>query len=55
MVESQGKLMESRLGELFKSEKRVVVAQILNNLLMDEVKWTFFEDLLSSKRSNSQI
>lgn len=50
MVESQGKLMESRLGELFKSEKRVVVAQILNNLLMDEVKWTFFEDLLSSKK-----
>jgi len=50
MVESQGKLMENRLEELFKSERREVVAHILSNLLMDEVKWTFFEDLLSSKK-----
>ncbi|HEY0196276.1 MAG TPA: DNA primase, partial [Methanobacterium sp.] len=50
MVESQGKLMESRIGELFLSEKREILGTILNTLLPGEVKWTIFADLLSSRK-----
>lgn len=50
MVESQGKLMESRLGELPLSEKKVLINTLISNLLTGEVKWTFFADLLSSRK-----
>ncbi len=50
MVESQGKLMESRMGELLLSEKREILRTILNRLLSGEVKWTDFADLLSSRK-----
>ncbi len=50
MVESQGKLMESRLGELLLSEKREMLRTILSSLLTGEVKWTIFADLLSSRK-----
>ncbi len=50
LVESQGKLMESRLGELTISEKKELLETILNSLLTGEVKWTFFSDLLSSRK-----
>lgn len=50
MVESQGKLMESRLAELSKTEEKELLRKILNSLLTEEVKWTFFADLLSSKK-----
>lgn len=50
MVESQGKLMESRLGELLHLEKREVLKTISNNLLAGEVKWTMFSELLSSRK-----
>jgi len=50
MVEAQGKLMESRMGELLLSEKRDILGTILNTLLPGEVKWTMFADLLSSRK-----
>lgn len=50
MVESQGKLMESRLGELLLVEKREVLKTISNNLLAGEVKWTMFSELLNSRK-----
>lgn len=55
MVEAQGKLMESRLGELSKGERKKLVVKILDSLLTDDrVKWTFFEELLSSRKINLQ-
>lgn len=50
MVESQGKLMENRLGELLPSEKREILRTILNSLFTGDVKWTTFADLLSSRK-----
>lgn len=50
MVDSQGKLMESRLGELPASEKKQLLKSILSSLLTGEVKWTLFADLLSSRK-----
>jgi len=50
MVESQGKLMESRLGEMLISEKREILRTISNNLFAGEVKWTMFAELLSSRK-----
>ena len=50
MVESQGKLMESRLGEMLISEKKELLRTISNNLFADEVKWTMFPELLSSRK-----
>lgn len=51
MVESQGKLMEGRMEELVRSERKELVKTILNTLLTHEkIKWTFFEDLLSSRK-----
>lgn len=54
MVESQGKIMEGRLGEIFIEERKELVRVILSSLLTDEVKWTFFEDLLSSRKIKLQ-
>ena len=51
LVESQGKLIENRLGKLSKIERNVLVTNILNSLLSSaHIKWTFFEDLISSKK-----
>lgn len=50
MVESQGKLMESRMGELQLSERRKILRTILSTLLSGEVNWTTFSDLLSSRK-----
>jgi DNA primase large subunit len=50
MVESQGKLMESRMGELLLAEKREILRTILNTLLPGEVKWTMFAELISSRK-----
>ncbi|MEN6574439.1 DNA primase [Methanobacterium aggregans] len=55
MVESQGKIIENRLGKLSKAERGEVVNTILNSLLTQAtIKWTFFEDLLSSKKLKLQ-
>lgn len=51
VVESQGKLMDSRLGEFSRIDREEVVKKILDSLLTDEkVKWTYFEDILSSRK-----
>jgi DNA primase large subunit len=51
LVESQGKLIENRLGKFSKIERNVLVTNILNSLLSSaHIKWTFFEDLISSKK-----
>jgi DNA primase large subunit len=51
MVESQGKLMESRLSEFSRIDREELIKKILDSLLNDErVKWTFFEDILSSHK-----
>lgn len=50
MVESQGKLMESRLGEMLVSEKKEILRTISNSLFDGEVKWTMFGELLSSRK-----
>ncbi|MBM4241014.1 MAG: DNA primase [Euryarchaeota archaeon] len=53
MIESQGKIMEDRLEELPRYERKEIVGQILNNIIIDErIKWTFLEDLLSSRKIN---
>lgn len=55
MIESQGSLMESRLGDLSRNDRKEVVLNILSSLLtQDHNKWTFFADLLSSRRINLQ-
>ena len=51
MVESQGKIIENRLEKLSKGEREEVVNRILGSLLtQSSIKWTFFEELLSSKK-----
>ncbi|MDD3985996.1 MAG: DNA primase [Methanobacterium sp.] len=51
LVESQGKLIENRLSKLSKTERNLIVTNILNSLLSStHLKWTFFEDLISSKK-----
>ena len=55
MVESQGELIENRLGELSKADRKDLVALILNSLISySRIKWTFFGDLLSSRKLNLQ-
>jgi DNA primase large subunit len=55
MVESEGELIESRLGELAGWERKEVVTLVLNSLISySSIKWTFFKDLLSSKKLNLQ-
>jgi len=55
LVESQGKIIEYRLGKLVKSERNEIVNNILNSLLSSSThKWTFFEDLISSKKLKLQ-
>jgi DNA primase large subunit len=51
MVESQGSLIQTRLEELNSRDRTEIVSKALQELLSQEtVKWTFFEDLLSSRR-----
>jgi DNA primase large subunit len=50
LVESQGKIMEYRLGKLSKSERNLAVNTILNSVISISPKWTFFEELISSKK-----
>ncbi|MEN6329369.1 MAG: DNA primase [Methanobacteriaceae archaeon] len=51
MVESQGSLIQNRLEELNSRDRIEIVLKALQELLSQEtVKWTFFEDLLSSRR-----
>ncbi len=51
IVESQGKLIENRLGKLSTTERLEVVTNILNSLIStSHIKWTFFEDLISTKK-----
>ena len=55
IVESQGKLIENRLGKLSKAERGEIVTNILNSLITStHIKWTFFEDLISSKKIKLQ-
>ncbi len=51
MVESQGDLIRERLGKLHVDEARQLVEQSLHLYLDDDqVHWTFFEELLSSRK-----
>jgi DNA primase large subunit len=55
LVESQGKIIEYRLGKLSKAERSEIVTNILNSLIsFSHIKWTFFEDLISSKKLKIQ-
>ena len=55
IVESQGKIIENRLGKLSKAERGEIVTNILNSLITStHIKWTFFEDLISSKKIKLQ-
>jgi DNA primase large subunit len=51
MVEAQGDLIQERLGKLQADESRLMVEQSLQLLLSDDqVHWTFFDELLSSRK-----
>ncbi|HMK54643.1 MAG TPA: DNA primase [Methanobacteriaceae archaeon] len=51
MVESQGSLIENRLEELNNQDKEELIWKALQELLsLETVKWTFFADLLSSRK-----
>lgn len=51
MVEAQGDLIQERLGKLSTAESRLIVDQALQMLLKDDtVHWTFFQDLLSTRK-----
>lgn len=51
MVEAEGDLIQERLGKLHADEGRLMVDQSLQMLLADDrVHWTFFEELLSSRK-----
>jgi len=51
MVESQGDLIQERLGKLSIGESRLMVEKSLQMLLKDDmVHWTFFQELLSTRK-----
>lgn len=51
MVEAQGDLIQERLGKLHAEEGRIMVEKSLQLLMADDrVHWTFFEELLSSRK-----
>ncbi|MDI9438205.1 MAG: DNA primase [Euryarchaeota archaeon] len=51
MAESQGSLIQNRLEELNTRNREEIVLKALQELLSQgTLKWTFFEDLLSSRR-----
>ena len=50
VVDSQGKLMQSRMGELLISERKEILRSLLGSLLTGDIKWTIFPELLSSRK-----
>lgn len=51
MVEAQGDLIQERLGKLRDDESRLIVEKSLQMLLKDDlVHWTFFQELLSTRK-----
>jgi DNA primase large subunit len=51
MVEAQGDLIQERLGKLSIGESRLMVEKCLQMLLKDDrVHWTFFQELLSTRK-----
>ncbi len=53
IVQSQGKLIENRLGKLPRNQRVELAVSILNSLInYTNIKWTFFEDLISTKKLN---
>ncbi|MBI5459827.1 DNA primase [Methanobacterium sp.] len=51
MVEAQGDLIQERMGKLSIQESRLMVDQSLAMLLHDDmVHWTFFQELLSTRK-----
>nr|WP_319372557.1 DNA primase [uncultured Methanobacterium sp.] len=51
MVEAQGDLIQERLGKLRDEESRLIVEKSLQMLLKDDlVQWTFFQELLSTRK-----
>ncbi|MDI6643476.1 MAG: DNA primase large subunit PriL [Methanobacteriaceae archaeon] len=50
-VDLQGSIIEERLEELSISERRNICGKILDELIQhDNIKWTFLEEILSSKK-----
>lgn len=50
-VQSQGQIIEDRLGSLMLSEKRELTEAILGELMVSgTVEWTFLKDIISSKK-----
>ena len=50
-IESQGIIIENRLTKLMANEKKELVEKILNDLLVqDNIEWTFFKDLIATKK-----
>ena len=51
MVEAQGDLIQERLGKLHTEERRLIVDEALQMLIKgDRVHWTFFQELLSTRK-----
>jgi len=51
MVEAQGDLVQERLGKLRTEDSRFIVEKSLQMLLKDDlVHWTFFQELLSTRK-----
>lgn len=51
MVEAQGDIIQERLGKLREEESRLIVEKSLQMLLKkDRVHWTFFQELLSTRK-----
>ena len=50
-IESQGLMIEDRLTKLQLNEKREIVEEILNDLLVqDGIEWSFLKDLVATKK-----
>lgn len=51
IMESQGSIIEDRLEDLSRSERKELVRRILDDLMIDgQIRWTFLADLLGSKK-----
>jgi len=51
IMESQGSIIEDRLEDLSRSERKEFVRRILDDLMIDgQIRWTFLADLLGSKK-----
>lgn len=50
-IQSQGQIIEDRLGSLMLSEKRALTDDVLGELMVSgTVEWTFLKDIISSKK-----